>query len=72
MSANASLAMCPLDVIVASTKSVLAANKAVIFVETLNSVLFNVNNVCKNQLVSMRFKFFDGKDSLVVLFKTKR
>ena len=47
-------------------------NEVPIFGATVSFVRVNVNNLCKNQLVSVKVEFFDGRDTFVVLFKTKR
>ena len=31
-----------------------------------------VDNFCKNELITVMFKLFDGKDESIVLFKPKR
>ena len=68
----ASFAVSSLDVIIAFTKSTLATKKVSVLVKYVIFVVVVVFNLCKNQLFSVNESFFDGKDTLVVLFKTIR
>ena len=71
-SAFASLVASPLNVIVIFTKSTVVTNKVWVLVKTVNFVKFNVYNLCKNSVVFVNADFFNGKNTPVVLFKTKR
>ena len=47
----------------------LLSNKKSIAVEMVDFAVTQVNNFCKNELVTVMFKLFDGKDASLVLFK---
>ena len=68
----ASLVASSLDVIVVFTSSTLVANEISVLVKTVTFVVGNVYNLCKKQWTSVNVEFLDGKDTPVVLFKTKR
>ena len=40
-----------------------------IFKETFDFAVTQVDNFCKNELITVMFKIFDGKDASFVLFK---
>ena len=50
-----------LDVIVAFRKSTLVTNKISVAVKSVNFVMSNVYNLCKNQMVYVNVEFFDGR-----------
>ena len=59
--------------IVVSLKNVtLVINKNSILVEMIDFAVTQVDNFCKNELITVMFKLFDGKDASIVLFKPKR
>ena len=68
----ASLVFTSLDLTVVFTKLTLEIDTISVRVKTVNFVIANVNNLCKNPLLSKIVDFLDGKETLVVLFKTKR
>ena len=59
--------------IVNALKSVtLLSNKKSIPVEMFDFAVTQVDNFCKNELTTVLFKLFDGKDASLVLLKPKR
>ena len=58
-----------LHMVIALKKITLVGNKESILVEMFDFAVTQVDNFCKNELVSVSFKLFDGKDASVVLFK---
>ena len=59
--------------IVITLKNVtLVGNKKSILVEMFDFAVTQVDNFCKNELITVMFKFFDGKDTSLVLFKPER
>ena len=50
----------------------LVSNKISILVEMMDFAVTPVDNFCKNELITVMFKLFDGKDASLVLFKPKR
>ena len=61
-----------MNVIIAFTNLTLVTNKISVVVTILNFVVFNVYKLCKFQSVSLKDELHDGKDTLVVLFETKK
>ena len=59
--------------IVSALKNVtLVSNKKSILVEIIDFTVTQVDNFYKNELITVKFKLFDGKDASLVLFKRKR
>ena len=59
--------------IVTTLKTVtLVGNKKSILVEMFHFTATQVYNICKNELVTVLFKLFYGKDASLVLFKPER
>ena len=50
----------------------LVSNRKSILVVMFDFAVTQVDNLCKNELFTVLFKHFDGKDASVVLFKPKR
>ena len=58
-----------LHIVIAPKKVTLVSNKESIVVEMFEP---QVDNFCKNELITVLFKLFDGKDASLVLFKSER
>ena len=59
--------------IVSALKNVtLVSNKKSILVEMFDFAVTQVDNFCKNELITVLFKLLDGKDTSLVFFKPKR
>ena len=58
--------------VIALKKVTLVSNKKSILVEMFDSAVTQVHNFCKNDLIAVLFKLFDGKDASLVFFKPKR
>ena len=50
----------------------LVGNKKSIPVEMFDFAVTQVDNFCKNELITVLFKLFDGKDTSLVFFEPKR
>ena len=50
----------------------LESNKKLILVEMFDFALTQVDNFCENELITVKFKLFDGKDESLVLFRPER
>ena len=50
----------------------LVGNKNSILVEMFDFAVTQVDNFCKNELITVLFKIFDGENTSLVLFKPKR
>ena len=50
----------------------LVSNKKSILVEMFDFAVTPVDNFCENELITVLFKVFDGKDANLVLFKAER
>ena len=61
-----------LHIVVALKNVTLVSNKKSILVEMIDFAVTQVDNFCKNELITVMFKLFDGKDASLVLFKPKR
>ena len=58
-----------LNVIFSLRNVTLVSNKKSILVEMFDFAVTQVDNFCKNELITVMFKLFDGKDASLVLFK---
>ena len=67
-----SYAQSVLHIVIALKNVTLVGNKKSILVEMFDFAVTQVDNFCKNELITVMFKFFDGKDTSLVLFKPKR
>ena len=61
-----------LHIVIALKNVTLVSNKKSIFLEMFDFAVTQVDNFCKNELITVMFKLFDGKDASVVLFKPER
>ena len=67
-----SYAQSVLHIVIALKNVTLLGNKKSILVEMFDFTVTQVDNFCKNELITVMLKFFDGKDTSLVLFKPKR
>ena len=67
-----SYAQSVLHIVIALENVTLVGNKKSIPVEMFDFAVTQVDNFCKNELITVMFKIFDGKDTSAVLFKPKR
>ena len=61
-----------LHIVIALKNVTLVSNKKSILVETIDFAAPQIDNFCKNELITVTFKLFDGKDASLVLFKPER
>ena len=61
-----------LHIVIALKNVKLVSNKKSILVEMFDFAVTQVDNFCKNELINVLFKLFDGKDASLVLLKPKR
>ena len=61
-----------LHIVIALKNITLVINKKSILVELFDFAVTQVDNFCKNELITVMFNFFYGKDTSLVLFKPKR
>ena len=61
-----------LRIVVALKNVTLVSNKKSILVEMIDFAVTQVDNFCKNELITVVYKLFDGKDASLVLLKPKR
>ena len=67
-----SYAQSVLHIVIALKNVTLVGNKKSILVEMFDFAVTQVDNFCKNELITVMFKLFDGKDASLVLFKPER
>ena len=67
-----SYAQSVLQIVIGLKNVTLVGNKKSILVEMFHFAVTQVDNFCKNELITVMFKFFDGKDASLVLFKPER
>ena len=60
-----------LHIVIALKNVTLVSNKKSILVEMFDFAVTQVDNFCKNELITVLFKLFDGKDASLVLLKPK-
>ena len=60
-----------LHIVIAVKNITLVSNKKPIPAEMFDFAVTQVDNFCKNELVTVMFKFFDGKDACLVFFPKK-
>ena len=58
-----------LHIVIALKNITLVRNKKSILVAMFDFAVTQVDNFCKNELITVMFKLFDGKDTSLVLFK---
>ena len=61
-----------LHIVIALKNVTLVSNKKSILVEMFDFAVTQVDNFCENELITVVFKFFDGKVASLVLFKPER
>ena len=61
-----------LHIVIALKNVTLVSNKKSILVEKFDFAVTQVDNFCKNELITVLFNFFDGKDASLVLFIPER
>ena len=61
-----------LHIVIALKNVTLVSNKKLILVEMFDFAATQVDNFCKNELITALFKLFDGKDASLVFLKPKR
>ena len=60
-----------LHMVIAFKNVTLVSNKKSILVEMFDFAVTQVDNFCKNELITVMFKLFDGNYASLVLFKPK-
>ena len=60
-----------LNIVIALKNVTLVNNKKSIFVEKFDFAVTQFDNFCKNELITVLFKLFDGKDTSLVFFQTE-
>ena len=63
-----SYAQSVLHIIIALKNVTLVGNKKSILVEMIDFAVTQVDNFCKNELITVMFKLFDGKDETIIEF----
>ena len=61
-----------LHIVIALKSFTLVSNKKSTLVEMFDFAVTQVDNFCKNELITVLFKLFDGKDASLVFFKPER
>ena len=61
-----------LHIVIALKNFTIVSNKKLILVEMFDFTVTQVDNFCKNELINLMLKLFDGKDASLVLLKPKR
>ena len=61
-----------LHIVIALKNVTPVSNKKSILVEMIDFAVTQVDNFCKNELVTVMFKLLYGKDASIILFKPKR
>ena len=61
-----------LQIVIALKNVTLVSNKKSILKEMLDFTVTQVDNFCKNEVITVMFKLFDGKDASLVCFKPER
>ena len=61
-----------LHIVIALKNVTLVGSKKWILVELFDFAVTQVDNFCKNELITVMFKLADGKDASLVLFKPER
>ena len=60
-----------LNIVIALKKITPVSNKKSILVEMFDFAVTQVDNFCNNELITIVFKLFDGKDASLVFFQTE-
>ena len=61
-----------LHIVIALKHVTLVRNKISILVEVFDFAVYQVDKFCKNELITVMFKLFDGEKASLVLFKPER
>ena len=61
-----------LHIVIALKNVTIVSNKKSILVEMFEFAVTQVDNFCKNELINVMLKLFDGKNTSLVLFKPER
>ena len=61
-----------LHIVIALKNVTFVSNKISILVEMFDFAVTQVDNFCKNELITVMFKLFDGENASLVLFKPER
>ena len=61
-----------LHIVIALKNVTLVSNKKSILLDMFDFAVTQVDNFCKNELITVLFKLFDGKGASLVLFKPER
>ena len=61
-----------LQIVIALKNVKLVSNEKSILVEMFDFAVTQVDNFCKNELITVLFQLFDGKGTSLVFFKPKR
>ena len=61
-----------LHIVIALKNVTLASNKKSILVEMFDFAVTQVDNFCKNELITVLFKLIDGKDEGLVFFSNRK
>ena len=61
-----------LHFVIALKRVTLVSNEKSILVEMIDFTVTQVDDFCRNELITVMFKLFDGKDASLVLFKPER
>ena len=67
-----SYAQSVLHIVIALKNITLVSNKKSIIVEMFDFAIIQVDNFCKNELITVMFKLFDGEHASLVLFELER
>ena len=61
-----------LHIVIVLKNVTLVSNVKSILVEIFDFAVTQIDNICKNELITVLFKLFDGKDTSLVFLKPKR
>ena len=61
-----------LHIVVALKNVILESNNKSILLEVFDFAVIQVDNFCKNEMITVLFEFYDAKDASLVLFKLER
>ena len=60
-----------LHIAIALKNFTIVSNRKPILVEMFDFAVTQVDNFCKNKMITVLFKLFDGKDTILVFFQTE-
>ena len=61
-----------LHIVIALRNVILVGNKKLILVDIFDFAVTQVDNFCKNELITVMCKLFDGKDASLVFFSNRK